>query len=127
MHARVLGTNSELTNSELTNSVLRFRTTNPTAGWSQVGRKVTLADLRPVLFTRERERLRGIYLIHREPSTRTGRRSILVHRFADSSLTWLVSKTWRMPFAALVGAVVVALAKMAVANFLLSDPWQHEG
>jgi hypothetical protein len=32
-----------------------------------------------------------------------------------------------MPFAALVSAILVALAKMAAASFLLHDPWQHEG
>lgn len=32
-----------------------------------------------------------------------------------------------MPFAALVSAVIVALAKMAAASFLLHDPWRHEG
>jgi hypothetical protein len=32
-----------------------------------------------------------------------------------------------MPFAALVSAIVVALAKVAVGSLLLSDPWQHEG
>ena len=46
---------------------------------------------------------------------------------SDKLLTWLVSERWRMPFAAFVAGLLVAITKTALAFTLLNDPWHHQG